>query len=343
MKNNNLNNKSNSLSILTPRKININKKSNSYSKTTQEENNDYNVYHTISNKTNYSSFKPRDLILSSNFTSSNENIYNNKICQCLLINNRYSNKYINDITPSFIDNNNDFKRTTNYIFNKTTNSFSPSRLRTQNNKFNINLINTEELTKISTLLSAFKSPKKIKKKKYFNTSSKNFKFGSLLYHLNKKSKLNDNDIQNRYRPKIKEFFGKKDYKKFASKSEKFIRPEELKMLYKDTRLINSIFDYLNNSFLKLRYHQAMINQKEMNELLAKKKNERNYYHNIEKEINLPLEKFLQIKKIKYDKNGDKVLSSEKKKLTKDHNNNLIKKKNNEFDLNLILRYKYLKK
>ena len=63
--------------------------------------------------------------------------------------------------------------------------------------------------------------------------------------------MNENDIQNRYRPIIKEFFGKKDYKKFESKSEKFIRPEELKMLYRDTRLINSIFDYLNNQILFL--------------------------------------------------------------------------------------------
>ena len=108
--------------------------------------------------------------------------------------------------------------------------------------------------------------------------------------------MNENDIQNRYRPIIKEFFGKKDYKKCESKSEKFMRPEELKMLYRDTRLINSIFDYLNNSFSKIRYHQAMINQKEMNELL-KKKNEKNFCNKLDKEKDLPLNDIIQIKKI----------------------------------------------
>jgi hypothetical protein len=225
---NNLNNKSHSLRIIAPRAINLNNiKYNSYYNTITEKNNDLNLYNTISNQTNYSSFKRRELTLSSNYTSSYENIHNG-----------FSNRYkYNDIIPSI---------NSNYSKNKTTNTFSIKRVKIDKHKVKINLINTEELTRISTLLSAFKSPKKKKKrKKYFNSSTKNFKFGSLLYHLNKKSKMNENDIQNRYRPIIKEFFGKKDYKKFESKSEKFIRPEELKMLYRDTRLINSIFDYLN--------------------------------------------------------------------------------------------------
>ena len=301
MRNNNLNNKSHSLKIFRPRDININNiKYNSYYDIITKKNNDLNLYNTISNQTKYSSFKRRELTLSSNYTSSYENIPINKNYQYSLNSNEFSNRYkyndYNDIIPSI---------NSNCSKNKTTNTFSIKRVKLDKHKVKINLINTEELTKISTLLSSFKSPKKKRKrKKYFNSSTKNFKYGSLLYHLNKKSKMNENDIQNRYRPIIKEFFGKKDYKKFASKSEKFVRPEELKMLYRDTGLINSIFDYLNNSFSKIRYHQTMINQKEKNELL-KKKNEKNFCHKLVKEKDLPLNDIIQIKKIIYDKNKNK--------------------------------------
>ena len=328
MRNNNLKNKSLSLKIFTPRAIN-NQKFISYYKAITEDNNDVKLYNVISNKTNYSSFKQRESTISSNYTYSNtysnEKIHSNIKSQCLLNNNRYSKfcKSNKNFIPS-INFDNNFSKTNS--MNQTLNSLQIKRKKIDKKKFRINLINTEELTKISTLLSSFKSPIKKKKKKYFHSTKKNFKYGSLLYHLNKKTKLNDKDIQNRYRPIIKEFFGKKDYKIFASKSEKFIRPEELKMLYRDTRIINSTLDYLNNSFLKFRYRQALINQKEKNELLQKKRNERNYYHNLEKEINLPLDNFIQIKKIIYDNNKD---------IFKTFNNDQINKENN------ILRKKIL--
>lgn len=299
-----LNIKSNSVRIYTPQRLKIINNKLTFPNDLIKTENITKRIHIIPNKTNYNSFKYNNLALSPTTTLSNISRYHNEISQCLLVNNRYCD-YINTETIPSINCNN-FNRNSRNNFTKTINSYSLSKLKSESikNKFDINLINTEELTKISTLLSSFKSAKKTKRKKNYNI--KKYKFNSLLYLINKNTKLKDNEIQNRYRPIIKDFFGKKDYVKFASKSEKFIKPQEIKMLYKDTKLIKSIFDYLNDSFSKIRYHQAQINQKIMNELLEKKKKEKYYYNKKEKEKNLPLEKFFQIKKIIYEQKRDKL-------------------------------------
>ena len=311
--------KYNSVRMFTPQKIKIkNNKISFHNELMKSENKIIETNNIISNKRYFSnSFKNNKLTFSPNNTLTYSSTHYNKISQCLLINNRYYDILNTDTIPSI--NNDHLIKNHRNIFNKSTNSLSPTKFKTFStihNKFNINLINTDELTKISTLLSSFKSSKKAKNKRNFNI--KNIRSNSLLYHLNKNTKLKDSEIQNRYRPIIKEFFGKKDYLKFANKSEKFIKPDEIKMLYKDTKLIKSIFDYLNNSFLKIRYHQAKMNQKLMDELLEKKKNQKYYYHKLEE--NLALDKFFQIKKIEYDKN--KYLSTNNKKIMKNEKINL---------------------
>lgn len=265
-----------------------------------------NPISTKSNKTNNTCFKLRELSLSSTPILFNKSNSHYKESQYLLNNNRYN--YLNtNFIPSIKDNKKNYQiKSSRNIFNNTTNCFTYNKLRVQsdNSKFKINLIDTEELTKISTLLSSFKSIKKAKRKKYKSSSFKNLNYNSLLYYLNKNTKIKDNEIENRYRPIIQEFFGKKDYLKFANKSEKFLKSGELKMLYQDTKLIKAIFDYINNSFSKIRYYQALINQKKMNEILAKKKKEKTYYNNTEKEINLPLHDLFKIRKIVINKNRD---------------------------------------
>ena len=316
-----------SLRLLTPQKYKIlNQKLNL--KTIQNQNQkekekEMNILkNPISNKTSYTSFYPRALTLSSTQISSNDYNTQNKLSQCLLINNRYNDNLYHNVIPSIKNNNNNEKiKNSRNIFNKTINCFSYPKLqsKSENKKYNINLINTEELTAISSLLSSFKSNKNIKPKKKKNLFLKNFKVNSLLYYLNKNTKMKNKEIDNRYKP----FLCHKDYLKYVSKSEKFIKSDELKMLNQDTKLIKTIFDYINNSFSKIRYYQAMINQKNMNEFLEKRKNEKNYYHNTERDINLSLDKFLQIKKLEFnkdkvkDKDKDILLSVKKKnKMTK---------------------------
>jgi hypothetical protein len=313
MKRNKINIKS-SLSILSPKKGNLNLiNQNSCDKRSinQKEDRDLKLYHTITNRTHNSFFKHKKI------TSSLDNNNNNNLCQCLLINKRFlnSNKSNTNILPSFKDE----YTQKNYSRNKfNTLSTSPlHRYTTEStnnpyNTYNINLINTGELTQISNLLSSFKSPKKKKKKKR-TFSINNLKYNSLMYHISKRNKLNDYQIQNRYRPVYKEFFGKKDYMKFANKSKKFVRQEELKLLYKDTTLIIGIFEYLNKSFLKIRYQQALRNHKIKSELLKKKKEEKkNFYQSNEKEVYLPLDKFFQIKKITYRSNNEGTFSVDNK-------------------------------
>ena len=318
-----------SLRLLTPQKYKIinqklNLKNNQNQKEKEKEMNI--LKNPISNKTSYS-FYPRALTLSSTQISSNDYNSQNKLSQCLLINNRYKDNLYHNVIPSIKYNNNNDKNknSRNNIFNKTTNCFSYPKLqsKSENKKYNIHLINTEELTAISSLLSAFKSSKNIKPKKKKNLFLKNFKVNSLLYYLNKNTKMKNKEIDNRYKPIIKQFLCHKDYLKYVSKSEKFIKSDELKMLNQDTKLIKTIFDYINNSFSKIRYYQAMINQKNMNEFLEKRKNEKNYYHNTERDINLSLDKFLQIKKLEFnkdkvkDRDKDILLSIKKKdKMTK---------------------------
>ena len=316
MKRNKINIKS-SLSIFSPKKGNIdviNHNSCDKKDLNQNKDRDLKLYHTLSNRTHNSFFKHKKI---TSFLDYNNN---NNLCQCLLINKGFLNNCNNsntNILPSFKDE----STQKNYSRNKfnTLNSSSFSRYKTEsiNNQYstyNINLINTGELTQISNLLSSFKSPKKKKKKKR-NFSINNLKYNSLMYHISKKNKLNDYQIQNRYRPIYKEFFGKKDYMKFANKSKKFVRQEELKLLYKDTTLISGIFEYLNKSFLKIRYQQALRNHKIKSELFQKKKEERkNFFKSNEKELYLPLDKFFQIKKVTYFSDKDGVFSFDNKNL-----------------------------
>ena len=271
--------------------------------------------------------------MTSTHTLSNDTNHHNQFSQCIMIINRYNKILNNDCIPSI--NNIKIKNSKN-IFNKATNYLVSNKLKAEsgNNKFNINLINTSELTEISSLLSSFKSPKKEKKIKKIKL--KNSKFNSLLYYLNKNTKFKENEIQNRYRPIIKEFFGKKDYIKFANKSEKFIRPKEVKTLYKDTKLIKTIFDYINNSFLKLRYNQAKINHEKMIELFEKQKKEK-FKNQKEKNIIL-VDKCLQIKNLIYKKNINELEDIESEKKRKE-NKKIYTTPKEEYDKNLALRNK----
>ena len=347
MKTTNFNANSFSLKLFTPEKTKPNKpKFNTCDRERKSlkeiSNKKIKIFNKIANKTYYMPFKPRKIGLSSNFnyTLFDEKNYHNDLCQCLSINNRYSSLSTNSNTNNLPSINNDntqrnTSRKTVYDNTITISSFGRLKTESRNKNFDINLINTDELTKISSLLLSFKSHKKKKKKKNKDYFLNNIKFNSLMYHLNKESKLNDYQIQNRYRPIYKEFFGKKDYNKFKNKSKKFIRTDELKTLYKETTLINGIFEYLNKYYLKIRYTQAKKNQKILEELLKKKKEEsQNYYHNSEKEINLPLDKLFQIKKIAYNEIQGRALSVENKKGMKENKNVASSKK--ELDKHLII-------
>ena len=301
------------------------------------------IFDKIANKTYYFPYKPRKVGLSSNFnyTLFDENNCHNDLFQCLSINNRYSNISTNSNTNNLPSINNDntqrnTSRKSNYDNTITISSFGRMKTESRNKNFDINLINTDELTKISSLLLSFKSHKKKKMKKKNDYFMNSIKFNSLMYHLNKESKLNDYQIQNRYRPIYKEFFGKKDYIKFKNKSKKFIRTDELKTLYKETTLINGIFEYLNKYYLKIRYTEAKKNQKLLEEELKKKKEEsQNYYHNSEKEINLPLDKLFQIKKISCNERSGRTLSVENKNDMKKIKNKMSSKK--ELNKHLIIK------
>ena len=335
MKRNKINIKS-SLSIFSPKKGNIdmvNHNSCDKRSINQNEDRDLKLYHTIINRTHNSFFKHKKI------ASDLDNNNNNNLCQCLLINKNFLNNSNNsntNILPTFKDEYTQKNYSRNKFNTLSTSFFYPYKTESVNNPYNtynINLINTGELTQISNLLSSFKSPKKKKKKKR-NFSINNLKYNSLMYHINKRNKLNDYQIQNRYRPIYKEFFGKKDYMKFAKKSKKFVRQEELKLLYKDTTLISGIFEYLNKSFLKIRYQQALRNHKIKSELLRKKKEETKiFYQTNEKELYLPLDKFFQIKKITYRSSNEGAFSvdnknsiSEKRKMksTKEELSNKLK-------------------
>ena len=315
MKRNKINIKS-SLSIFSPKKENIDMiDNNSCDKKSinQNENRDLKLYHTITNRTHNSFFKHKKI--TSILDSNNDN---NDLCQCLLINKGFLNNsnYSNiNILPPFKDESTQKNYSRNKFNTLSASSFHRYKTESTNNPYstyNINLINTGELTQISNLLSLFKSPKKKKKKKRI-FSINNLKYNSIMYHITKRNKLNDYQIQNRYRPVYKEFFGKKDYMKFANKSKKFIRQEELKLLYKDTTLISGIFEYLNKSFLKIRYQQALRNHKIKSELMKNKKEERkNFFKSNEKEVYLPLDKFFQIKKVTYGSNKDGIASLDNK-------------------------------
>ena len=180
-----------------------------------------------------------------NFYRSEQNIFNTKTTN----KKAYKNNRIN-IYPK------------KYNYNNNSNKSSSCWYAKIDELNNISKFNMEKIIKFSNNFLNSKTPKIKKRKKYIiinnskdkNKNSKNHnRFNSLNCFIDNYIEFDENKILNRYNPKFDEYFGKLDYYKLIQKGKNLLTAKEkIKTVFKDTKLLMAMCDYLNTSLAKLK-------------------------------------------------------------------------------------------
>ena len=154
---------------------------------------------------------------------------------------------------------------------------------------NLNKFDTENIIKFSNTLVNSKTPK-IKKRKInnfiINTRNKNInnRFNSLNCFIDNYIHVEEDKLLNRYKPNYEEYLSKLDYLKLKKKGKKLLKTKEkIKLVFKDTKLIMAMCDYLNSFFSRLKNEKReklkMLNQE-------KEENKKNIKYKISLETSL---------------------------------------------------------
>jgi hypothetical protein len=171
-------------------------------------------------------------------------------------------------------------------YRKTDNFDSISNLN------DVNSFDTEKINKFSSIFINYKNHKIKNRKNNFLYSTKNNKtqynrFNSLNLFIDSYLQMDENKLLNRYHPNYKEYLGKSEYDKLNLKSKKLLNTKEkIKVVFKDTKLIMAMCDYLNTSLAKLNSkkrkrikdikkeaEEIKINEKNMQRIKSKIKND----------------------------------------------------------------------
>jgi hypothetical protein len=171
-------------------------------------------------------------------------------------------------------------------YRKTDNFDSISNLN------DVNSFDTEKINKFSSIFVNYKNHKIKNRKNNFLYSTKNNKtqynrFNSLNLFIDSYLQMDENKLLNRYHPNYKEYLGKSEYDKLNLKSKKLLNTKEkIKVVFKDTKLIMAMCDYLNTSLAKLNSkkrkrikdikkeaEEIKINEKNMQRIKSKIKND----------------------------------------------------------------------
>jgi len=184
-------------------------------------------------------------------------------------------------------------------FNKmktfSTSSYWYQKKDSFNNISNLNDINsfdTEKINKFSSIFVNYKNQKIRNRKNNFLYSTKNNKtqnnrFNSLNLFIDSYLQIDENKLLNRYNPNYEEYLGKSDYDKLNLKSKKLLNTKDkIKFIFRDTKLIMAMCDYLNTSFAKINnekrrkikdikkeFEEIKLNEKNMKSIKSKIKNE----------------------------------------------------------------------
>lgn len=154
---------------------------------------------------------------------------------------------------------------------------------------NINKFDMEKIIKYSNKFINSKTPK-IKKRKNIliknenNQENKNNRFNSLNCFIDKYIDFDENKLLNRYQPNFEEFFNNLDYKELKKRGKHLLTAKEkIKLIFKNTKLIMAMCDYLNDSFSKLKNEKRYKMKTIIKEIEEIKKNQK-YKKTIETEI-----------------------------------------------------------
>ena len=219
-----------------------------------------------------------------NFYNTEKTEYSSQINDCLSKINGNSeikptsnNMYFNDSlfpTPKYKTESFNFYNSSKNIFNNRMNIY-PKQKKYHFRNFkttscwyskiddikNINKFDLDSIIKFSNRYSNSKTPKIKKRKnkviKKVNNENGNInennRFNSLNCFIDNYIEFDENKILNRYNPKFDEYFGKLDYYKLIQKGKNLLTAKEkIKTVFKDTKLLMAMCDYLNTSLAKLK-------------------------------------------------------------------------------------------
>ena len=194
-----------------------------------------------------------------------------------------------------------------------TESFSPL-------KTDINYVDFDSIVKYSNLISKApsknNSPKRNEKSKIYCKTpllngvkkGRNYK-SSLNYLLGKNLIVDENNIDNKYKPNLYNFLGEKEYSSFCKKNKKLVKSKgEIIKILKDVKLMKSMFDYLNFSLGRL-YNEKRAKQKELKNEEEKLKITNMYNLDINSKIKneiVPIDKLCKVQKIFSQKKKDQI-------------------------------------
>lgn len=143
---------------------------------------------------------------------------------------------------------------------------------------NINKFDMESIVKFSNTFTISKTPKPNKRHKIIkNIKMKNTdnRFNSLNCFIDDYIDMDEDKLLNRYYPNYEEYLGKLDYKKLKEKSKNLkTTKEKIKGVFKDTKLLMAMCDYLNTSLSKLKNEKRLKLKLINNELKIHLKNKR---------------------------------------------------------------------
>ena len=153
---------------------------------------------------------------------------------------------------------------------------------------NINKYNMDTIIQFSNNFLNSKTPKIKKRKKFILTNNSknkntnnNNRFNSLNCFIDNYIEFDENKILNRYNPKFDEYFGKLDYFKLIQKGKNLLTTKEkIKKVFKDTKLLMAMCDYLNTSFAKLKNEKREKMKKRYKQIIEMQKTAK-YKKNIE--------------------------------------------------------------
>ena len=146
----------------------------------------------------------------------------------------------------------------------------------------INKIDMENVIKFSNNFLKSKTPKIKKRKKHFPFNSKNNivnnRFNSLNCFIDNYIQIDEDKLWNRYFPKYEDYLNKMDCNKLIMKEKEkklLTTKEKIKSVFKDTKLIMAMCDYLNSSFSKLKNEKRLKLKTISQEIEEIKKNKKN--------------------------------------------------------------------
>ena len=182
--------------------------------------------------------------------------------------------------------------------------------------YKVNKIDMENVINFSNTLENFQTPQKRKMKHLSNNNNSknkehkiNNRFNSLNCFIDNYVQFDENKIVNRYIPNFKEYFSNTDYSLLTQKRKKLLtEKEKIKTVFKDTKLMMAMCDYLNLSFSRIKNEKRM-KLHSLRQKIKEIKNKNKYIKALNKDMDnnlIPINNIFNMKKRVKNSKANKV-------------------------------------